>query len=252
MIFNLIVPLILIRFSTALYIINNDHRSACDNNFAYCRCPTNQFVSCIGFPSFQTLNFSSSNSEIPLVDYFQLQPSTPLKFDSSLDLSGLRLSSQCDVALTNLDSIEFTANPFDPVKNATTLKSFSLDSSNLRFLFLNVSITSATCTRNQLSSSKTFFTTFRSIQFEAGVQYPQLCPYIFANVDLDLIELTNLTNFNRFEFVSISSLDADLLKASIRKLQITFSQIKSLDEKLLEKSLFKEIRDLVITDSFLG
>ena len=236
---------------------NISERGACENNGEYCRCPSDEFLSCIGFPSFNVLNFVSATSPAPLVDFFQLQPAAALKLDASLNLAGIRLAAQSRVVMTNLNSIEFTADPFEPVKepSATHLRSLNLDATILSFSFSNTPLDATTCNINQIGATrKSIFAQFDAIYLASGVQFVPLCPFLFSGANLQLLELNNITEANRFQFIPTSIADEAFLRANvmIRKLEIYSSRISSLDQKILPKSVFGQMQDLLIANTSLG
>lgn len=241
-----IVLLFLVQFSSGYFL---DERSACANNPNYCRCPNDQFISCIDFPSFDLLDFTSGVTPQPIVDFLQLHPANQLNLDSSLDLTGIELSSQCQLVLAYINWFEYADNPF---RDFPSLKSLKLSSSNLRFLFLAATLDQRTCNRNQLGNLATFFSQFEFIQFGDGMNYGELCPLVFSNANIDTLEINNLNNFNQLDFMPINSQDAISLQSRIKKLEIRSSEISRLNERLIDKYVFENLEDLFIVESQLG
>ena len=107
----------------------------------YCICTTETYLSCIDFPRFSELNFttSSNNLNSSAYEFIQIEPSARLAFDKQVNLSGIRVATRALVRLENMKSFQFEVNPFASVleENASRISKLEIYKSNLEFTYTN-------------------------------------------------------------------------------------------------------------------
>ena len=85
-------------------------RISCPDN---CVCPTNTFISCLNFQSFNQLNFT--NSLITNCESLQIGPSTKLILNDQLVLNGLDFSTKATLKLENIHKINIESILFQTI-----------------------------------------------------------------------------------------------------------------------------------------
>ena len=94
-------------------IIQKLNQNVCLLNQQYCKCPIEDRISCVGFNSYDELDFNLNvDDDFLEFEFFELSPARSVVFNQDLDLNGLRLSDKSTVKLNNIRSFQFEWNPF--------------------------------------------------------------------------------------------------------------------------------------------
>ncbi|CAF0710226.1 unnamed protein product [Brachionus calyciflorus] len=213
---------------------------------SYCNCIGPKDITCQNFDDFLQLNFSSGNSS-RLFKYVNFHPKEPLSLSNKLNLNGLSFTDDAILSLKNLNSLDFFTN-------------LSLHSSSLNLELTNSSLMVYYDVKNLLeykcnfdlidSSFKPVFSSFKTILLD--VLYPgKICPLIFQNSNIEKLRIKNLNNYNKIQFKNLPDFILTRLNSTIRRLEIDYSLIQTLDNGFLNKYLFNNLEELIITETEL-
>jgi hypothetical protein len=222
-----------------------------------CLCQTDKII-CQNFTSFSELEFSFERF---IVDIIDLKPSQPLLLDDTLKLNGLKVRKQ--VILHNIKGFVIVDNPFakidlepelDATRNYAPLELALFDSVFEFYESTNSLLLAPKCTRNDLLTSSLFENTvlrkFAKLSFNGNIVYGKnVCPFVFKHAKIDLILAYFMNSTNRLHFLSVPNV-ADI-DATVSSLYIFNSQLSELDESLLSKLVFNNIKTLQI-EGYLG
>jgi len=211
----------------------------------------NNEIKCNNFTSFSELNFT----DVPgTYDSIGLFPNEALNLDSSLNFQTLSFSNGNFTArLNKINKFNMENNPF--VLLGLTNGSIYLNESTLDFYNANKFIeTIEECdliNRNELFVA--FFDCFKMVSFEEDIKYPiSFCPVHFKNANLDLIQVYNLKNDNKLNFMQLIVNDSiSDLNCKVNKFTIYESDIY-LNDKLFYVEIFKFVQELNIIASKLN
>jgi len=183
-----------------------------------------------------------------------LFPNEALNLDSSLNFQTLSFSNGNFTArLNKINKFNMENNPF--VLLGLTNGSIYLNESTLDFYNANKFIeTIEECdliNRNELFVA--FFDCFKMVSFEEDIKYPiSFCPVHFKNANLDLIQVYNLKNDNKLNFMQLIVNDSiSDLNCKVNKFTIYESDIY-LNDKLFYVEIFKFVQELNIIASKLN
>jgi hypothetical protein len=160
--------------------------------------------------------------------------------------------------LDNLNSIELTQDLIKagPTTSTSAIRSLYLSKSTFRFLYRNNTFDWICDLVMHDMGLQPLFTSFKFIflGYFGQISYiANICPIVFKNSKIESIYLFNLSMTNRLTFIDSLKLDANLLSnlnSSIKRLHIQASTI-ALDEKILNKHVFKDLTSLSIEFSNL-
>jgi len=209
-----------------------------------CTC-ISTYVNCINFENFNQLNFT--DSYLNELDIFLIQPLNKLILDEQFNTNGVSLSSKGQFTLENILKINIEANIFK--KEQKKIQLLQMDNSNFVFISnLNTNINNENCSKIQNDAN--LFSYFSNIILKSNVLFKEtLCPYIFHNVDLNSLSIYGLNDTNSLNFINLTQLESDRLNSRILKLEIRDSSLSSLTSNILNKYVFKYLKEIYIDDS---
>jgi hypothetical protein len=225
----------------------------------YCICTTQTYLSCINFPNFSELNFTT-NDLSSAYEFIQIEPSPRLAFDKQVNLNGIRVATRALVRLENIKSFQFEVNPFASIleENGTRINKLEIYKSNLEFTYTNgVTLLADKCKQEfvNLNEIRPLFAEFNNVLLGDTVKYDGIvCPFIFKSVKMQSLIVYNLSSLNSLQFAeNTMPLDGvNELASRINTLEIYQSKITFLDTRLLSKYVFKYLENLIIVDTSLG
>ena len=135
------------------------------------------------------------------------------------------------------------------------LSSFDLNFFNIKFdLYINQRlITESECQFNRVDDGKSFFGPMTSLILNDNVFYnSKICPYAFANTNLEQVGLMGIANSflfrNHFEFVSINetqtSFDLNVTSLIFLKLNVAYTRV-TLGQ--VDKHVFKKMKVMFLS-----
>jgi len=228
-------------------IESNNKCSFNENEKAY---KDNNFWIITNFDKLDSLNFNCIN---PVnMSMLGLKPNKPVVLDNSLNLKGLKIqpiNEIIDVLFENFKGFDLKSNPFKNVKFLTKYyKIWSISYSNFEFYDKNVSV-NRNCDENLLNGiSDVNQFDGNMLCLEEGTKFfPNTCPIIFFNINLDTFILnrisSNLIETNIFEFQNVSHNLLKNINATIWHFQIKIYH-SDLTSKLLNKYIFGSLNIL--------
>ena len=207
-------------------------------------------LECSHFDAMEKLNnYFQKNFQFSQISSLHINPSKPIKFDSSLNLNGFKFQSdKFEFILSNINGIEITFNPFSNQKSKLNYlyllnSSFNLYYRNNTFDWL----CDLTLLDNQLNP---IFSSFKyiSLGFIKPVKFKNaVCPTIFKNSQIEWLQVSNITPKNKLEFIQLNMTNSQSsLNSKIKNLRIQLSNIDILDKSLLDINVFKYLERLSI------
>jgi hypothetical protein len=199
----------------------SSEKNKCAALAPYCYCVSKLVITCDNFTDFAQLNFSKL--EETKIYELELEPLVPLSLDESLVLSDLEIYGQ--VTLRKIKSFELTANPFESARreNLVRLNLFDL---TLKFTLNGIELNNV-CSMSAFddveSELKPLFSSFDYVVFGDNIDYNKLvCPLVFLNANIRILEMINLNSTNRFTFKKLNKIkkDDNMLNSNIGYLKI--------------------------------
>lgn len=217
-----------------------------------CVCEANS-IKCTDFEKFDELNFkfkTQNNASINEIDILDLKPIKPLILDDTLKLNGLKINKQ--VLLRNMKGFLYRSNPFENValdsngKSAVELQVFDSE-----FEFYETREKKLDCDCNSdifiKNSVRTILTKFSKLWLNNNIKYSNnMCPFVFWNTHYELViaNFLNETNMPIFKNVSLPS--DRVLNSTINYLYLFNVKLNQLDNSLLNRDVFANIKTLQI------
>lgn len=238
-------------------IPTNVYNQIPSNCFKYCTCDLNQ-LKCINFNSFTDLDFSTNKTNTTF-NSISFTPNLKIKLDNSFNLTGLTLSSNNEIELSNIESFSLELDPFKPLTIASSSRIFKLKikDSNFHFLHENGSSINDHCDHsNQVKSVKIFeFASFLTLQDILFIE--PICPIIFRNKAKPSLSRLIVINpsaesFHPFKFYKMLNYDNDknLLNSSITNLELNSMTLNELDDiETLNYDVFSAVVTITITNA---
>ena len=177
--------------------------------------------------------------------------------NNDLDLSGVlnlfnRSYIENDVVLfQNLNGFNENAYEVNNVELNGVLRVLQIMNVNFDFYRRGKLVTSENCTSENFGSKTSFFGSLKSLMLTANVLYNhRICPYVFANTNLEQLSLFDITNSllfkNRLEFLNITDTkDFDMNIKNLNFLVLTI-YFDTLTLTSLNPLTFKTLKALLI------
>ena len=186
------------------------------------------------------------------MEVLALNPLGPTTLDNDLEFDNLNVQSNYEVILSNVGQIDFLSNPFAVLNAAITNKITILDSV-FEIVYENKTIDVTTC--NYLAQNEIFVSlveTSSSLILEnTHFSTNPYCQYFFNRAKLDYFKIENLNSTNKFEFIDASLVTLrDEFESTVSEFVIEKSDF-TLNSKLLDKIVFKNIYIFKIANSSL-
>jgi hypothetical protein len=186
------------------------------------------------------------------VEVLALNPLGLLSLDNDLEFDNLNVQSNYDVILSNIGQIDFLSNPF-AVLNAAIMNKITILDSIFEIVYENKTIDATTC--NYLAQNEIFISlveTSSSLILEnTRFSTNPYCQYFFNSAKLDYFKIENLNSTNKFEFIDASLVTLrDDFESTVSEFVIEKSDF-TLNSKLLDKIVFKNIYIFKIANSSL-
>jgi hypothetical protein len=232
--------------------INSLDFDACSSISSKCKCVENNklVVRCVNFTSFSDLKFRRLNATE--LDSLELKPSRQLLLDTSLDLGKITRINNF-IAFHNLRGFLLGKNPFEKMEGSLE---FNLFESSFKFFESPFQELNSKCNlhvfiTNQSLFNNSLLSKFRSITLDKTVKYSnKFCPLVFQNSRIESLTLKDLneSNFLNFNQLSFRNYENEIFNfsMSIENLYLFNSNLKVLNESLLNKLVFSGLRSIQI------
>lgn len=239
--------------STKLPDLTTTRPNYCKELFPRCSCLSSPLIiKCNNFNRFNELDFTLllngnlSNGSRKIFE-LELEPLQPLIVDENLNLTGIELNDR--VTLRNINGFDINSNPFQKARTNKTLNLFLYNSKIEFYSFVNESEKINLIDNCRLDffgeDFIPLFSSFNYIFLGRDVRYSKLCPLIFKNSNIRLIEFNSLNSTNMVLFVNLTKNNqASQLNCKIQQVRIFDARSFTLDDSFLNSDVFKYLDSL--------
>ena len=215
----------------------------------YCTCDTS-VVKCVNFDDFSQLDFRTwlENATTPItkIDRLDLKPNRPILVDDSLRLDYLKIERQ--VILRNIRGFALNSNPFRDIDQSENKIELKLYDSVFEFYETNTTRLDSKC-QSDLTGS--LLAKFSKLWLNENMIYSNnLCPYVFNDVNFDIMILNFLNETNKFGFKKIQYGSQKPMPTSKIDYLFMFNvKLDRLDASFLDDGVFSSLKTLHIYGS---
>ena len=218
-----------------------ERKNYCKELLPFCSCYLSPIImKCENFERFSQLNFTKVNQSNNQFFELELFPAKSLVLNDDLDITGIQLIKA--VKLRNINGFDFLQNPFR--NNVIQKLSLSVYDSHIGTVNL-----ASNCRLDLIPSSfKPLFSSFETIFFGNNLIYKHnmLCPLIFKNSNIKLIEIYYMNSSNILQFAELADNDSVENFASIESLRVFDARELMMNNKFLNRHVFSQLRNLDI------
>ena len=209
-------------------------------------------VSYLNCSDIEDLSVVNADSAITIATLF-IRPYDPIILDSNLDLTSFetKFIDDYEIDLQNFKSIRFLDNPFASLKKRGYLY---LDDMNFTFTLNNDADLSSSCVFYSDLDYNPLFASFDRIFLDNKVKFVnRVCPLIFQNSDIKRFLINNLDQDDTLIFLPLigsgNNRTENELNSNIELFEIYLSNLRILDQSLLNPYVFKNIKQFIYQSS---
>ena len=196
----------------------------------------------------------TGNSATSTIAKLSIKPKNPIRFDSSLDLTGFetKLTDNYNILLQNLNSFNLLSNPFTNLRKKGNL--LELDDLNFEFYSSNNQQLSAQCLFLTDLDFKPLFSSFDTLFLENVKFTDRVCPLVFQNAIIKRFLINSLSVDNNLIFTALidglnKTNNVSDLNSNIEALEVYRSGLRYLEKSLLNEYVFKNLKQFIYHSS---
>ena len=174
-----------------------------------------------------------------------IKPATKLRFDAkfSLALNNEKFQNGYAVSLDNFNGFEFNSNPFEDLKPRRGAL-LILNDLNFDFYSNVFNLLSSSCSFTNGFNYRPLFASFDNVFLGQDVLFDnKVCPLVFQNANIKKLTVNKLQETDGLFFADLIN-SGDRLNSIIEQYEVYNMYVKTLDERILNRFVFKDLNRL--------